>query len=419
MKWGARLTALALAAIFAYDVYRASHIAITTDEAFTYLDFVRTPLHESMKRYDANHHVLHSLVCKLVTSVAGVNEFKLRIPALAGAALYLYFVFRLCRGLFGASWLMLACSLWLAAHPLPLDFQSLARGYSLALGFLLGAITLWAEEKPKWIGVFLGLSVSCNLVFIVPAVAMLMVMRQRRPVWQFLAVTVPILAMPLSHAARDNFYFGTESLMESVRSIFQVDSQEKVNRVVIPVLAAGVLLTPFAPKGSVVRRLSVVALLSAGALVGAHYVGNVVYPFGRTGIYWVPIAVLGLFAAIPGRLRTPFAILSLAAVPFYFMACTPGFYEEWRMDAGDRRISTMIRQQSATPTVVASHALSYTMRFYLGDGPVKRIEDKGEGQFWVLMMEHRPMIAEKKLDVIYTDPVSGVVLARDPTRALP
>jgi len=408
----ARITALALACIFAYDVFRAANIAITVDEAFTYLDFVRTPLADATKYYDANNHVLHTIACRAVTGLLGVSEFKLRIPALIGASVYLYFVFRLTRKLFGETWLMLGCALWLAAHPQPLDFQSLARGYGLALGCLLGAITLWAEEKPAWIGVLLGLSVCFNLVFLVPAVAILIVMRQWRPVWQFLAVTLPILWFPLSNARRDNFYFGTNSILESAQSIFEVDFQQTTNRILFPLFAAGVFLMPLAPKGSVVRKLSLVALLSAAALVGAHYAANVVYPAGRTGIYWVPLAVLGLFSAIPARFRTPAAVASLAAIPFFLAACKPDFYEPWRIDAGDRRIAALIRQASPKPSVVASHGLSYPLRFYLGDEAVKRVEDQADGEFWVLLIEHKALVGEKKLNVFYTDPVSGVTVAR-------
>lgn len=412
MTWAARVTALALVSIFAYDIFRAANIAITVDEAFTYLDFVRPPLQDSIKYFDANNHVLHTLACRGVTRLLGVNEFKLRIPALAGAAVYLYFVFRLTRKLFGETWIMLGCALWLAAHPQPLDFQSLARGYGLAMACFLAAITFWSEEKPDWAGLLLGLSVCFNLVFLVPAVATLMVMRKWRATLIAVAVAVPVLWPPLSHARRDNFYFGTASALESAKSIFQVDFQETTNRILFPLFAAGVFLTSLAPKGSVVGRLALVALLSGGALVGAHSLARVAYPLERTGIYWVPIAVLGLFSAVPDRLRTPAAILSLAAVPFFLKACTPGFYEPWRMNAGDRRIVDRIRKESPQPSVVASHALSYTLRFYLGDAPVKRVEDKADGEFWVLLLEHKPIVEERKLSMIYTDPVSGVILAR-------
>jgi hypothetical protein len=54
-----------LIALTGFNGYRAYSQSITIDEAYTYLSFVRPPLHQILTTYDANHHILHSLLCKV------------------------------------------------------------------------------------------------------------------------------------------------------------------------------------------------------------------------------------------------------------------------------------------------------------------------------------------------------------------
>jgi hypothetical protein len=64
-KTGVGFATLVLVFTFSLlNIYRAATQSITIDEAYTYLSFVKPTLWEIMTRYDANHHVLHSLLCK-------------------------------------------------------------------------------------------------------------------------------------------------------------------------------------------------------------------------------------------------------------------------------------------------------------------------------------------------------------------
>lgn len=128
--------ALALiVALFLTNVYRAATQSITHDEAVTYESFLAEKQYRIFTRFDANHHLLNTYLCLLTTSLCGVSEFSMRIPSLLGGALYLGMMYRLCRTLYGNGPVFLLAVCVLCLNPFLLDFLSLARGYSLALGF--------------------------------------------------------------------------------------------------------------------------------------------------------------------------------------------------------------------------------------------------------------------------------------------
>src|ERR1035437_7727907 len=63
---------------------RASIQSITIDEADTYLYYVGTP-EASHWKSAANNHVLNSMLMRLSSSLFGVSNLTLRLPALLGA----------------------------------------------------------------------------------------------------------------------------------------------------------------------------------------------------------------------------------------------------------------------------------------------------------------------------------------------
>src|SRR5581483_8855037 len=131
--------------------------------------------------FDANHHFLNTLLMRLSTAIFGVSEWSLRLPALGGAALYFTAVYRLCRKAFGEGWMFLLAVALLSLNPFVLDFMAAARGYGLALALWTWALTLVYEElsgpdlrsrELMLAGAAMALSVTANLIFVVPAAAL-------------------------------------------------------------------------------------------------------------------------------------------------------------------------------------------------------------------------------------------------------
>jgi len=135
-------------ALFAlvWAIARAAVQSITIDEATTYNIFV---FNRRFLWYAANNHILNSTLMYGFTRVLGLSQFTARLPALIGAAFYITAAYRLCRLLFekaGVSlFVQLTLFVCLVFNPFVFDYLVAARGYGLALGFLMWALVYSAE----------------------------------------------------------------------------------------------------------------------------------------------------------------------------------------------------------------------------------------------------------------------------------
>lgn len=130
-------------AVFLLILARACIQSITIDEADTYVAWVNCadPRHWWPA---ANNHVLNSMLMRLSLMVFGASELTLRLPALIGAVIYLAACYRLCALLTERVALRIVIFLCLTVNPFILDHLVAARGYSLAMGFLMSAVAVAA-----------------------------------------------------------------------------------------------------------------------------------------------------------------------------------------------------------------------------------------------------------------------------------
>jgi len=260
-----------LALLFATNLYRAATQPIVHDEALTYNLFLAGPWSRIFDFYDANHHVLYTILCKISISLLGVSEFTMRLPSLLGGALYLAMALLISRYLAGDGWLMLLSAAFLTLNPFLLDFLSAARGYGLALGlWLLGLHQLLRyvcdesarpERKPRLKRLYLaalatGSAVAANLTVVFPIVAVTLTLLAALAVYRKPAQEAPtptrkkqkrarrsepwvspaaeaalhylvpavvvawlIVSGPIAHATKDSFYTGAASLSEMAHSL--------------------------------------------------------------------------------------------------------------------------------------------------------------------------------------------------------
>lgn len=313
MPW-TRLTTLLLAAAGAFHLHRAWSLAVTTDEAFTALAFASPPWLEILTTYDANHHILHSFLCKLSLSLFGWNALALRLPSLLACLLFLTVAHRLARRLFPASPLQFVLCAWLVFHPALYDWFSLARGYSLALALLLAALYELAGPLPTLTraSIFLGLSVASNFVFAIPATCVALAWTAARASvdrrkWTRLpdlavpgaALALLITAIPLSRAEGSNFYYGAPNLLESLRSLFGIPHQDFISYALIaavPITLAAALY--LSRRDEALRFLTYSATLCILATAALHLAG-LPYPLGRTGTYITLLWILATLTLAP------------------------------------------------------------------------------------------------------------------------
>jgi len=456
---------LVLIAVLGMNLYRAFSQGITIDEAFSYFSFISVPFGELLKRYDANNHVLNTLLARVVTRFCGVSEFSLRIPSLLGGALFLAASQRLVLLLFPQGWFAFLVYCAVVLNPIVLDYLSAARGYSLALGFQYGAAWLLALDRkdPKLdllIGCCLGLSIASNLTFIVPnmlLVGVWLVLHLRngydslrktvRIIAAFGMIGALFLALPLRHAQASNFYVGDGRLWKTVSDMLsrsfafpEFATGYSITGILIraaPALLLGsmlVVLIALAASPKPVLLVPATFMASLAALVALHFLIGLLYPHERTGLYLIPFATITIglsrqmwLDVVKLKFARPVwsaaVCLFLAAMVFqYVLELKVNRYEEWTFDAGTKRVLMKLdehrREQNQPERLGVSWVLDQSVNWYrvvYGWNwllPVTRADPRTNSfDSYYLTQDDFDVIRQKALNVVYTDLVSGAVLA--------
>ena len=386
-----------LGALWMVCVYRAVTQSITHDEALTYELYLTGPFSGIFRVFSANHHFLNTLLMYVSTSLFGLSEWSMRLPALAGAALYFAAVYRTSRHVFGASYSLLLAVGLLTLNPFILDFMVAARGYGLALGLWMWALALllpYLDEAkgrtPRRLieaAVALSLSVTANLVFALPAAMLagtaIWLLRKRsapEPVKKgrkpapaepspAIYFVLPIVSMavlfliisPLESSGSSDFYAGASSLAESLRSLASVSlahggplrqnpftgwATDALAFFLAPVILLGALAVHAFRRNLLLLLCSTVAIGSALLLLLLHLALNMPYPLDRTRHHFLPLvslALLGLIAAQPRR-EVAFAAYALsgALLCAFLLQWNVRKFLVWEYDADTREIGDRI-----------------------------------------------------------------------------
>ncbi len=344
-----------LAALFAVCVYRAFTQSLVHDEALTNELYITGPLANIFNHFDANHHFLNTVLMRASAAIFGDSEWALRLPALGGAALYFTAVYRIAALAFWR-WvvpLAAAATALLSLNPFLLDFMVAARGYGLALALLMWALALLLEQfqapaiapkKLTWAGAALALSVTANLIFVLPAAAIMGLAlyllpshlpktsgppnsaesaknkrdRRAKPAPQLrLWLIAPIaatalvffLAAPVENMRAQQFYTGAATLRESLRSLAASSLQhsgplrhlqgadtmrDAIAFAIAPLIAGAGLAVALRRRDLLLLFASVPLIFSGVVTVLMHLVLGSPYPEDRTGIYFAPLVCLTL-----------------------------------------------------------------------------------------------------------------------------
>ena len=435
--------ALALAVtafLVAAAAYRAATLSITVDEAYTYTQFASRPLGAAVAEYDANNHVLYTLLAKAATGLLGAGDFTLRLPALAGAALFYAALYRLMLRLAGGTWWLPLGVALTGGNTYVTDLLPLARGYGLGVALFTLGLTLLLDEvpRPRAAGVALGLAVAANLTFLFPIAGLLagLLWLDRRqavaPAAWATGVALAFLAAPFWHASRENFYYGVDSLAVSALSLMGVSLERNRGESSVAVLAGMVLMaatfaSTIATARGARRPLFLLASSIAGGLallVAGHYATGLLYPYGRTGISW--LLLFGVSSvALASRFRTvkiAATPIALAALYCYARVWSTASTVEWDFDAGTRAIVERIAAEPrsrSTVRVAASGAIPHTINYYRVTRGWTWLEDvklgnvrQGRYDYYVLTGEDREWAGSQRMTVLYEHPAAHSILAR-------
>jgi hypothetical protein len=460
-----------LCALFVICVYRAFTQAVVFDEALTWDLYIAGPFDKIFHTFDANHHFLNTLLMRLTTAVLGVSALTLRIPALAGAALYFAAVYRISRTAFGEGWTFLLAVAALSLNPFVLDFMVAARGYGIAIALWMWAFSVVVDifssnnAQPGELvqaGTALALSVTANLVFVLPAAALVgitlyflgrlpkpeVLKKSKRqevkkglsPLVAFLGPIVGIavvflLLAPVEDMKLDQFYTGVASIPESLRSMATVSLAHSgplakpglaVWRDVVAFGIAPVVLIAALALG-VLRRNSLLilaagsAVFSGVALVFIHLVLGRPYPADRTGLYFLPLVILALLGLTLVRVKAASLVacgLTILFVAQFLTEFNVKKFWVWDYDADTRAMGEYIASHrgSGNVRVGGSWQLSESLGFYLFQNrwdwmEINRRPPQPGDDFYTLIPQDEQALQTLGLKEVFRGPVSGSILA--------
>jgi len=456
-------------ALFAllWAVARACVQSITIDEADTYLVWVARP-NPSHWEASSNNHVLNSLLMRLSTSIFGLSHLSVRAPALLGAAIYILMALTLCRLLSPVVRVQWPLFAGLVFNPFIFDHLVAARGYALALGFLMAALAIAAYSHarawPLWqacaaCSVCLALSFAANFSFAIvdaftlAAIAIWACARtqalQTRAriagacILPGLLATLFVSAPVVLNWPKGQLIYGSHSLREWFGEVVRDSLYELNPQIVNPMLMQAldhvkgwlipILLALAAWQwGSILRRKTAqhlpdfcyLVLAVSTASIVTHWtmfkLFHVLMPKERTAIWIVPLAMLAIGAVATGRRALT---ISLYTLSFYFLLCLRlNYFREWYWDADVNKVYAVLAQynhSSGVKEVASNWMYSSALNYYrLASGRETLDEIPGfiemppGRSIYVLNYVHdEAFLKQQKLRVVYHGPASEVVVA--------
>lgn len=200
------LSKVVIAAVLALNVYRAIRTPITAPEAYAFDHFVRPALVDQIREFDPQNQPLQTVLTKRAVGLLRLSEFSMRLPALLGAAFFLWAAFRILRRWLGERPVVFATILVLTAKPIATNLW-LGQGDVDALALLAWGIDRLQNRKLQQAGVLLGLAPAASLLFAIPAALVLGIAWRRHAALTAIVVAFIALSIPLSRAESLDWHF--------------------------------------------------------------------------------------------------------------------------------------------------------------------------------------------------------------------
>jgi hypothetical protein len=364
-------------ALVAASAYRAATFPFTHDESLSFAIFTWEP----RWRTTANHHPLNTVLMQACHAVFGDAPLSLRTPNLLALALYLGSVLALLRRVAHPLTRFAGFAL-LALNPFVLDFFFLARGYGLALAFLMLALALLEPRTAALSAIAAAVAVVANYAFLnafVPLLAAVLWMVRRNlrvaiPLAVAGAGSLAVLGWQVRALQRGgDLHFGGESgffsdtLVSLARcSLYSTDvpPAQAVAIGAIVLLAVALLL------GCRDGMALFVLLGSVAMAIGNHYVFGARYPIERGALYSVPLYGAALVLALRETKRATLVIsgaLVLLLSAHFARTFDPRRCYTWQYDAHNAdalRIVAADRRGGRQVKLGASWRLEPSLNFY-------------------------------------------------------
>jgi len=444
--------------------YRAATQSITVDEATTYLKYVRGNWAGIWTNYDANNHILYSILAQLSVRAFHISELSLRLPTVIAGFFFVIGIHRVLEATVDSRvirWITLAA---ISVAPLMLDFSVAARGYGLGVTLLVWAFYFSIQGRDLWAGIFAGLSMSAtlNVAFsVIGLVACPLVLgtgrlrarlRRCNSVAEPAAVIVLVICYPaLRQANIGAFYVGLDTIRralydfvsQTVRAVpghggwlgsgFGIHAIEYFLLPAVMLFVTAVSMRVFQREERSRRSLlpAFALLLALGGIVAAHAVLGLNYPVDRLCLHlFVLLALAWAIAASQvanPRIRAINGVVAMILIVQFLTQLHTSFFAEWVFDAPIKQIAQRLRQEvrgkppgsvSLTGEWFHTPALQYYQNVYqlTAIKPVERSDFTPLHGFdyYVLDGDVNGTPEALRLIPLYRDQFSGVLLAQEP-----
>jgi 4-amino-4-deoxy-L-arabinose transferase-like glycosyltransferase len=438
--------------------WRAAHQSIVHDEAFSFLRFIHGPWSSLWSGwYDAANHVLYSFLAKLSVAVFGLSDFSLRLPSVVAGFFFIWGVFRVLESC-ESRLIRWIAYLAIGLHPLLMDFSIAARGYGLGIALLVWAIHASLHGRPIRGGFLLGFAIAANLTMVFPATGLIaahFLLAEKNRIRDTAimggvaaALATAICYFPFRTATRANFYVGGHSLSDFVFSMILTSISASQQTGLFGTRTAALFMTTWIvpafalfwvaiwagqwQSGGASSRMLKVPLtlaVTVAFLLAAHFLFKVNYPADRTGLYLVPLAGFTWAATTDilrnRSLRAINVVLACVVLIQFVTQAQFRSFQIWSYNSAIKDIAQKVRQESrGRPAQSLSLATNFyqqpVLEFYrirYGIAALKPVQRKEHADltghdFYVLTGPETHTAQAAQLTVLFSDPVSDVVLAR-------
>lgn len=438
--------------------FRAANQSITHDEAMSATRFINVPWHDLYFRYEANNHLLFSILAKLSISLFGDWELALRLPTVV-AGFFLMTGFWAVLERLDSRPVRWAAFAVMGLHPLIFDFSVAARGYGLAMALMVWALWAAMNKRPGAAGILMGLSISANFTFAAPCMGLLAatflladgswIRRLGRAAQMSLLAAATVLAIcggVLPLMSRLYFSAGFPFLRNSLFDLVYKSIRATPRAGLFGTPGAATILvfgflTPILMfiaaacflawrKGD--REMLIPALTLAVAGLGtmsAHYLAGVNYPIDRTGL-WLMLLFGVAWAIAAGTVSygLPLGINLVLATALAIQFASQfhvGFLELWWFDCSTKEIAHRLEQQvrdkpPGSISVGASWLLQPAFEYYRIHDRIEALEPVAQhdapeltGHDYYLLTEQDRLSPEARdRTVLFSDSFAGVVLTK-------
>jgi hypothetical protein len=402
---------------------------------------------------------------RLFSSIFGIKDLVLRLPALIGAVFYVLSALWIVLTVAESKWIRYVWFTALVFNPFVMDYLVAARGYSLGLGFLMAGVAFLLRNSPLWASCCFALAFSSNFSFgIAVAVALFLLMVWTRRivpvVFPALCIILFFTGSILPHFPREaiNSSNGTKQFADMLGSVLKASMYEPNRYLLNPPLyefltTYGYLLFWFLGVAALahlivlaVPRLRAkldpqmvrIAWLFAGALlltIAGHRLAyrlfHVLMPVDRTAVFLAPLFTLaiGALAVLPGKTR-PVLAAALGVLSVYYLCCLRlTYFREWKFDAEVKQVFHILNyynHKHGLRDVSANWRYVSALNYYrlesggdtfaeIGSAPLVVDDYPVANQAYVVYYPwDQGFIARQKLKVVWLGPVSEVGVAIRP-----